>query len=283
MRLVTVVFGLTACATGGPAARGGDDQSGGTDSGVDAPGGHGHPDAAAPGVTAKLLLSEVALAPGGHEFIEIVNPSATQTVDLSTYYLSDNGNYFKLPAGVPPAASADFIVKFPGGATITPHGVVTVALDTTANFSAAYGTTPTYSIGDGSMTTIVSQAPTLTDAGELIVLFQWDGASELVKDVDILLAGVPTAANGFVAKSGYAMGATSYHADADSMPMQASAAASGKSTKRIALDTGHQTAAGGGDGIDGDDETSEMTTATWDTTASYSAPTPGQVPTALLP
>jgi hypothetical protein len=78
------------------------------------------------------------------------------------------------------------------------------------------------------------------------------------------------------------MGATSYATDANSIPMQASAPAAGKSTKRIALDTGHQTASGSGNGITGDDETSEATTATWDATAAYSTPTPGQVPTALL-
>src|SRR5205807_2152579 len=100
-----------------------------------------------------LLLSEIALSPAGHEFVEIVNPT-TQTVDLSSYYLSDNGNYFKLPAGGLTVAAADFIVKFPAGATIGSHGVVTVALDTAANFTAAYGIAPDYSITDASITVI---------------------------------------------------------------------------------------------------------------------------------
>jgi hypothetical protein len=127
---------------------------------------------------------------------------------------------------------------------------------------------------------VTQSSPSLTDTGEIVVLFEWDGAAPLVKDVDLMVAGAPTAANSIVSKSGYAMGASTYASDANSIPMQASAPPAGKSTKRIALDTGHQSA--GGNGITSDDETSEVTTTTWDTTATYSTPTPGQVPTALL-
>jgi hypothetical protein len=274
MRLVPLVVScLTACAIGGhlePAS--------------DAPGGDGalHPDAP-PGqaVAAPLLLSEIALGPAGHEFIEIVNPT-TQSVPLSSYYLADNGNYFKLPMGTPAITSGDFIVRFPPGSSIAAHGVTTVAIDTAANFTTAYGFAPTYSIADNTLTTVVAMSPSLTDTGELVVLFEWDGSAPLVKDVDIMLAGMPTSGNGLVSKSNVTQGTGTYHADAMTMPMQASAPAAGKSTKRIALETGHEAQTGNGNGIDGDDETSEMTTVTWDTTATYSAPTPGSVPPALL-
>jgi hypothetical protein len=284
MRLSPVVLSLAACATGSHLDHSGDvDAAAGDSKGAsDGPGNTQHPDASPQGAIAKLLITEVVLGPAGHEFVEIVNPSSTMTVDLSTYYLSDNGNYFKLPVAVPAVTGGDFIINFPHGATLAPHGVATIALDTVANFSAAYATTPTYSIGDSTVTIITQMSPTITDAGEIVVLFQWDGSSPLVKDVDMVLVGVPTTGNSFVAKSGYTQSSGTYQTDAQSMPLQASAAGSGKSTKRIALDSGHQTATGGGNGLDGDDETSEVTTATWDTTATYSAPTPGQVPTALL-
>src|SRR5690348_4476419 len=96
---------LPACARGGWAGM----------TFQDAPGGGGHEDArpdgqqpidAQPPDTGScfiagtpgmhLLLSEVCLSPSGSEFIEITNPTGA-TVDLSTYYLSDNGNYWKLP------------------------------------------------------------------------------------------------------------------------------------------------------------------------------------------
>jgi hypothetical protein len=237
---------------------------------LDAPG-----QAAAPGA---LLISEVTIAQAGHEFIEIVNPS-TQAVDLSSYYLSDNGNYFKLPAGVPTVAAADFIVKFPAGAQIPGHGVVTVATDTAASFTTSYGVAPTYSIADATVDVIVkSGVPTLTDAGELVVLFQWNGTDMLVKDVDMVLVGVPTAANGLVSKSGYVQGGSTYATDADTLAPQAAAPWNGKSTKRLMLDSSYEVA--GGNGLMGQDETSELTSTTWDST--YGAPTPGQVPTALL-
>ena len=231
------------------------------------------------GSAAKLLLSEVSLGPGGQEFIEIVNPS-TQTVDLSTYYVSDNGAYFKVPAGTPAIQSGDFIEKFPAGASVDGHGVVTIAIGSAVNFNGAFGVQPTYSIGDGTMSPVTQMSPSLTDAGELIVLFQWDGVAPLVKDVDMMLAGVPSASNSYISKSGYTQNTGTYATDANTLAVQATAPPGGKSTKRIALEAGHQTENGNGNGIDGGDETSEDTSATWDST--YTAPTPGAVPAALL-
>ncbi len=53
-------------------------------------------------------------------------------------------------------------------------------------------------------------------------------------------------------------------------------------TKRILPETGHETTGGGGNGLTGDDETSEDVSATWDSSP-FSAPTPGSVPAALAP
>ncbi|MDB4952476.1 MAG: putative extracellular deoxyribonuclease [Myxococcales bacterium] len=235
--------------------------------------------------TTPLLLSEVVLVGSGKEYIEIVNPT-TAPVDLSQYYVSDNGNYFKLPLGVATAMannfSGDFIAKFPAGSTIDAHGVVTVAIGTAALFTTTYGVAPTYSIADATLTVLASSTPSLTDTGEIVVLFQWDGYAPLVKDVDMVLAGVPTPANAVVSKSGVSQSGAMYATDANTLPAQATAPAAGKSTKRLMLETGHETQLNSGNGIDGDDETSEQTTTTWDTTAMFGAPTPGAVPTALL-
>ncbi len=249
---------------------------------MDAPGGGG-------GGPTALLLTEVVLAPSTGEFVEIVNPGST-AVDLSTYYLSDNGNYFRLPAGAPTLDTGDFIVKFPAGAMIPARGVITVALDTAASFTTVYAAAPNYSIASGSMTMVTSNGvATLTNTGELIALFRWDGQADLVKDVDLVLVGAATAANGLVDKSAVALdgpdmgtSTTSYASDARTLAVQPSTPASGKSTKRLATEVGHETQSGGGNGILGDDETSENTAVTWDSTA-FGAPTPGIVPAALLP
>ena len=244
-----------------------------------------------PPVITSLLLSEVVLTPTGGEFVEIVNPTAA-AVDLANFYLSDASQYFRLPAGVAAvtADATDFIAKFPAGASIPAHGVVTVALDTAANFTATYpAITPTYSVASATMTVLTTGTATLTNAGEPVVLFHWDGASDKVTDVDIMIAGTPSAANLLVNKSAVAIdgpdadSATgSYATDANTLPTQ-SAPGAAKSTKRLALESATvETQAGTGNGVAGHDETSELLGMTWDTTA-YTAPTPGQVPAALLP
>ncbi len=251
----------------------------GDDASMTPPPGDGPP----PQTTAKLLLTEIVLAPSTGELIEIANPGTT-AIDLSGYYLSDSGNYFRVPAGAT-VDSTDFIVRFPAGSSIPAHGVITVAIDTAANFTAAYGAAPTYALS--AMTPVASSGvASLTNGGEIIVLFTWDGASDNVRDVDMVLAGVPSAANGIVDKSGVAIDGpdsgttpTAYKPDARTLAPQATAPASGKSTKRLAQEGGFQTGSAG-NGVTGADETTEDTAQTWDTT--YSLPTPGAVPAGLM-
>lgn len=235
-----------------------------------------------------LLLTEVVLAPSTGEFIEIANPNA-QPVDLATYYLADAGLYFRIPGGAPVVDSADFIARFPAGASIPAKGVITVALDTAASFTTAYTVAPTFALVGGTMTSVATNGvASLTNGGELVVLFRWDGTSDLVRDADILLAGVPTLANALVDKSGVTLDGpdadvttTAYKTDARTLVAQPTAPASGRSTKRTALETGYEMQSGAGNGLTGDDETSENTAMTWDT--AYTLPTPGTVPTGLLP
>jgi hypothetical protein len=282
MRALAVVVVVTACARGSEAV----DAPPGQDTAVDTTG-DVPIDTPVTGAT-HLLLSEVVLAPATSEFVEIANPTGS-AVDLSTYYLSDSGNYFRLPTGAAAVDIGDFIVQFPAGATIPAHGVVTVAIDSAANFTSAFGLAPSFSIGAGTpqmLAKVTAGTPGLAASGELVVLFQWDGQTDLVHDVDILLAGVPTASDQLVDKSNVTQDGpdadtqpSRYAADARTIIVQASVAPPGKSTKRIALETGRETHGGSGNGITGDDETSEDTTKTWDFT--YTVPTPGQVPAAI--
>lgn len=242
------------------------------------------PDTSNPPVGGSLLISEVALTPAGGEFIEIINPTA-QAVSLTDYYLSDSGSYFRLPEGTT-VPQSDFIIRFNAGATIAPGAVATIALDTAANFQTTYGVAPTFALGSGTMTAVVTNStPTLTNDGELVVLFRWSGQSDLVADVDLILAGRPTALNGLTDKSGVAMDGpdadattTAYGTDTRTMAIQGGIPGQGMSTKRIALEAGFE--ATGANGLAGDDETSENTAMTWDTT--FTASTPGTVPAGLL-
>ncbi len=251
---------------------------------IDAPIDSGPVAAAAP-----LLLSEVSLAPNGGEMIEIFNPTAG-TVDLSTYYLTDVPSYFRLPASTQTVDNADFIVRFPTGATIAPGAVVVVALDTAANFMTATGVAPTYSIAGNTMVNImVTGAATLTNTGEPVVLFHFDGASDRVTDVDVMIAGVPTAGNALMNKSGVIVDGpdadsvgTAYATDAMTIAAQPSAPGSALSTKRVARESAATELQTAGNGPGGQDETSEQTGTTWDV-APFTALTPGTVPAALQP
>ena len=236
-------------------------------------------------VGAALMLTEIVLAPTGGELAEIYNPTAS-SVNLGTYYLADAPLYFKLPAGVAEVAaeSSDFVAKFP--AFDLPAGAVaTIAIDTVAMFTTTYpGVTPTFSIGSGTIVKLTSGTATLTNTGEPLILFQWNGASDKVIDVDVMYAGTPSATNLLVAKTpvdgpDVDSTPTAYAADARTLPTQSAPAAT-KSTKRIARESAATETQTGGNGLGGHDETSEQTGVTWDN-AAYTAPTPGMIPATL--
>ena len=119
----------------------------------------------------------------------------------------------------------------------------------------------------------------LTNSGENATMFYWDGATDLVSDIDMTNLGTPSDANDIANKTGVAVDGpdadtdtSTYLDDAFTMPQQASDPGSGTSTKRIEQEAGNELS-GGGNGITGDDETTEDIVVTWDTT--FTAPDPG--------
>ncbi|MGI8893269.1 MAG: T9SS type A sorting domain-containing protein [Bacteroidia bacterium] len=225
-----------------------------------------------------LLLTEITLAPDSGEFIEIYNPTAI-SISLDNYYLADSQEYAKIASGTATVINSDFIVRFPSGYNIIPNQVMVVAVKGDL-FTSYYGMVPDFEIVNQSasvpdMDTIhVGISPTLTNAGEGVVLFYWDGLSDLVSDVDIINAGIPTTANQITSKTGLVVNASTYLNDAGTMPQQMSTPGIGFSTKRILLEGSHETQTGG-NGITGNDETTENILVTWD--SAYTAPNPGIV------
>ena len=235
-----------------------------------------------------LVLCEAVLTPTSDEFIEIANPTGAM-VSLDNYYLSDDADYALLPGAfgagpAPSIGSSDFIAQFPPGSTIDPDEVLVIAFDG-AGFLATFGFAADFEIhgtdaGTPDMiATDVGASAGLTNSGENAVLFFWDGASDLVIDVDMTHLGTPSAANAIASKTGVMvdgpdgdMVASTYLNDAATMPQQATDPGFGFSTKRISLEGANETT-GGGNGITGDDETTEDITITWDST--YTAPDPG--------
>ena len=146
-----------------------------------------------------LLLSEIKTSDGRNlrEFIEIFNPTAS-AIDLDEYYLADTALYARLPAilGGEPAvvAAGDFIARFPDASTIEAGGVAVVALRSNPLHpfvGADFGVEP----NDATPRMVeafpasISSVPQLENVGEGIALFRWNGASDLVEDLDLFNAG----------------------------------------------------------------------------------------------
>ena len=254
-------------------------------------------------VTALLLLTELVVTPTGGEFIEIHNPG-TDPVDLSDMYVTDatfapEGTfYYNIVTGADAGggAFADFHARFPDGATIEGGAYQTIALAGSSEFAAAYGANPDYELfEDGPATDdipdmreaisgSISGQGGLTNSGEVVVLYQWDGTSDVVTDLDYALWGDKDEAvdKTSVATDGPDADAdTTAYADdtaiADQDVIATGAHPSGSSFQRGDPTEGTETTSGG-NGFGGADETSENLSATWATAAATPGVAVGEEP-----
>ncbi|GGB18170.1 ExeM/NucH family extracellular endonuclease [Allosediminivita pacifica] len=239
-------------------------------------------------IPGKVLLTEVVVTPTGGEFIEIHNPTGA-AIDLEDLYLSDatfsNGGtyYYNLPTGSNAGGGAfgDFLAQFPVGATIDAGEYQTIALAGSEAFFTEYGIDPTYELFEDGATAdgvadmregapgSISDQGGLTNSGEMVALFEWDGASDLVTDHDYVVWGDKDEA---VDKTGASIDGPDADATAstyqdetaieDQEVIATGAHADGNSWQRVDLSEGSQTATGG-NGVGGTDETSENLSTTW--------------------
>jgi len=227
-----------------------------------------------------LLLTEICVTPTAGEFIEIHNPTQNQ-VPLGDYYLADITDYYNIVNSVPgfdQSGDYDFVAGFPAGAAIAPGEYQVMAGDS-GEFKAQYGFVPTYCLlgsdcpGMDDTKGFIGNTPTLTNGHETVVLFHWDGASDLVADVDIAWWGDDGAYR--VDKSGVSIDSefdgngaqSSYNADASSYPpIHSGPHDQGKSYRRVEPYAESQEVDNGGNGITGHDETTENLTLSWNFT-----------------
>lgn len=228
-----------------------------------------------PGGAPHVLISEVCVTPTAGEFIEIHNPTGSP-VDLSNFCLSDDwftgggpSGYFQRPsAGYSLAGvTTDFNVCFPAGTVIAPGSVLTIAVSATG-FFATYGIDADLEIRDdealvpnmvdvggngGSFSTAL-----LTNSSEFVVLYCWDGLSDLVCDVDYASWGDNTSSGNQVEKTGFAVDgpdadlvASAYNADTPfALQVRLIPPGAGLSLQRIAGAEGGETASGGNGCLD---------------------------------
>ena len=228
-----------------------------------------------------VIFTEVVLTPSDGEYVEISNPTES-AVDLTNYYLTDGTDisssklYYNLPIedNYWSGSSTDFICRFPSGYTLAPGAAIKISLRDNSAYESVYGQTPDISLDDDMLSVSEDSdtkgnpgAPKLHNSSETLILFYWDGSSEIVKDVDYLIWGDNSFA---IDKSGV----DGYLSDTPTssqslMPVHAT------NEKLVRLDKsseGGETQANG-NGITGHDETSEPLADTW-TTASLTSSKP---------
>ncbi|MBK8165432.1 MAG: lamin tail domain-containing protein [bacterium] len=232
------------------------------------------------------------------EYVALHNPTGA-AIDLGQYYLTDatfstsNQYYWKITQPDPSATTAggggfaDFHAKFPAGYQIAAGDTIVIAIGGSNAYQAAYGRLPDFelyedaaapdgvpdlvevfpgSVGGGVLNGSTN-TPTLTDNAESLVLYRWDGASDLVQDVDFARWGALTVTNTLFDKTGVTVGASTYLADtppASQQTISATALAFGNAYARLSADEGTE-ATSGGNGLTGHNETSENFPATWQT------------------
>ncbi|MFZ0390587.1 MAG: hypothetical protein WAN36_09005, partial [Calditrichia bacterium] len=145
-----------------------------------------------------LLISEIQVAPDNSEFIEIYNPNPVP-ISLNNIYLSDYNTYYEMVNNVFSSGSGDFLVKFPAGSEVDSSGVVVVALNGSGFPAAANFEIISASAVPDMEGIYVGSSASLSNS-EMIILFQWDGSSDLVQDIDYVMWN--TTSSNFVDKSG---------------------------------------------------------------------------------
>jgi hypothetical protein len=274
---------------------------------------------AAAAVADHLLLSELVARTRveipAAKYIELVNPTAS-AIDLSTVHLTDATttttptyyyNLVKLGGEGGGGAFGDFHARFPNGASIAAGDTIVVAIAGSGDFLTAYGHLPDYELYEEGITpdsvpelvevfpgsigrglgTGGTNVPDLASIGESVVLFRWDGQSDLVEDLDYALWGSSSLVR--VSKTGVRIDgpdagadSTGYLADTDlavQRPISTTEHNFGNSYQRLSADEGTE-AATGGNGQTGHDETNEQLNVTWRATA---VDTPPLAPVAFTP
>lgn len=239
--------------------------------------------------TNHLIFSRLTITPKNAESVVIVNPT-DENVDMSDYYLSDAGsgnfNYYNLPSGEDYwntnvfQTFNNFIVQFPLGTILPANDSLIISLNSDSLFQLYYTYSPDLSLTEdmlglnGLNTVSCLENPScpfaddsaidiLHNTADMLILFKWDGDSNVVKDVDYVIWNDTD--NGIDKTS-----IGDYLPDTPLLDQQGITYNPGDfddynsfSLLRVDYSEGLETHDGTGNGISGDDETSEDMSSTW--------------------
>jgi len=254
-----------------------------------------------------LIISEVVVqtaAPvttNGSPFIEIANPTGTAIL-MDDIYLTNGATapatYYYNIALLDPTASdpgggsaGGFHARFPAGFVLPAGGSIAIAVNGSDEYLEAYGNNPDFELfEDGAAPDAVPEmleawqgsinaglggagnVPVLSATAASLILYSWDGATDLVQDLDYLVWGTDTGVR--IDKSGVTIGGGTYLADTAVGTQEAAAAAGpalASALRRVSADEGTETLTGG-NGIGGHDETSENLAATFPEVVGHEPP-----------
>jgi hypothetical protein len=201
-----LAVGVVDLASAACPAGGGNDE---TSENYTAGGGNWAVAAATPGTVAgglvsnDLLITELAFTNNNQEFVEIYNPTAAP-INLDNYYLSDDQfatgptGYWRvvLGGGYAIGTTVDFNAKWPANTFIQPGQVMVIYMGAAAGAAFALGTAD-YEVASSTATPdmiAIGNVPSpanglVTNGGEMVMLYKWDGACDLVCDVDYIAWG----------------------------------------------------------------------------------------------
>lgn len=254
-----------------------------------------------------LLISELVVIPTNGEFIEIHN-SGNIALNLDNIYITDatfsNGSvfYYNITTGNDYGGGgfSDFHARFPNGSSIQPGEYQTIALNGSDNFNQVYGINPTYELFEDAVIAdsipdlleatngSINQQGGLTNDGEVIILYRWDGNTDLIQDIDYVLWGDKVEA---VDKTSISVDgpdndsiSSSYLNDTaitNQSVIDTAGHAAGMGWSRIDNNEGTENKTGG-NGINGHDETSENLSVTFSEIAPTPNAAPGNIPLPTL-
>ena len=137
-----------------------------------------------------LIFNRVCINPNEAELIEIYNPT-NETINLSNYYLSDQNDYYNwVFDNSSNLSSRDFLIKFPDGSQIQSQESFLITTISDEDFFNYYDEMPNISLIDTPFEiSEIGSSPGLDNNQEMLILFYWDGISEIIQDVDYFLWG----------------------------------------------------------------------------------------------
>ena len=222
-----------------------------------------------------LVFDRITIEPTNAELISIYNPT-NETIDLSDFYITDatktstGDYYYNITHGDSYWSNSfsDFIARFPDNYSIAGNETLILGLHDNQIFSDYYGYAPDLTLFEDMRNAIEGETTIslgsafvnqniLGDDAEMLMIFKWDGISDIVQDVDYFIWG-----NTFEAIDKTGIGA--YLNDTPTANQTPYYSHGQDSTYVRIIHSEDNEVHTGGNGITGHDETSENFPNTWD-------------------